>query len=234
MTVLSPHRDDAAFSLFLWLCRWSLLPVKLKVINFFTRSGYAPHADSDDVPSITAIREAEDERVFSLISTSIEVIDGGLLDAPLRVDIAVPDVFKPESRSLVKEDQIDQVTRFMQPAAASDLYLAPLGLGGHLDHWLVHEAARRTLPHESLGFYEDLPYAIWASAEQLQSKIGIDLQRFVLCDTSSCATSSVQSKRGAVGEYKSQITPTEADAIANSGEGIWIPQKSRLWNELIT
>ena len=228
VTVLSPHRDDAAFSLFLWLSRWSLQPVKLRVINFFTRSGYAPHAGTGDVRRITAIRKAEDERVFPPISTSLEVIDAALLDAPLRLGISVPDVFKPESRSLIKEDQIDQLVSFIQPVGASDLYLGPLGLGGHLDHLAVREAATRTLPPASLGFYEDLPYAMWASAEELQSKVRIDLQRFVLHDTGG-----LQNKRAAVGEYRSQITQAEADAIAASDERIWIPQNSDRWNELI-
>ncbi len=228
VTVLSPHRDDAAFSLFGYLSRWSLLPVKIRVINFFTKSGYAPHAGTDDIQSITAIRKAEDQRVFSLISTSLEVIDAGLLDAPLRLGISVADVFKPESRSLVTEDQIEQVSGFIQ-SAASDLYIAPLGLGGHLDHWLVRQAATRTLARESLAFYEDLPYAMWTSTEELQNTVGIDLQRFLIHDAAS-----TQRKRAAIEEYKSQVTSAEVDNIASVGERIWIPQNSHQWNRLVT
>src|SRR5262249_26817718 len=39
------------------------------------------------------------------------------------------------------------------------LFYAPLGIGGHVDHQLVHRAAVRGIEPHRVGFYEDFPYA---------------------------------------------------------------------------
>ena len=36
---------------------------------------------------------------------------------------------------------------------------APLAIGGHVDHRIVHRAARETIAPARLWFYEDFPYA---------------------------------------------------------------------------
>ncbi len=54
LTVLSPHRDDAAFSLFICLAKWSMFPsLKVKVLNFFTESAYAPYSSASDAISVS-------------------------------------------------------------------------------------------------------------------------------------------------------------------------------------
>ncbi len=45
------------------------------------------------------------------------------------------------------------------PRAAARI-VAPLGVGGHVDHRIVHRAARRAFG-ASLLYYEEFPYAVW-------------------------------------------------------------------------
>ena len=84
ITILSPHRDDAAFSLCMALRKWTVMQLKLTVINFFTVSAYGPRSIAKDPHTVSSIRRREDRRVISIISPLIRVRDAGLLDAPLR------------------------------------------------------------------------------------------------------------------------------------------------------
>ncbi len=51
-------------------------------------------------------------------------------------------------------DIANELRRQLSP---SDMLLAPLALGGHVDHLIVHHAAGRA-GHESLAYYADIPY----------------------------------------------------------------------------
>lgn len=81
--------------------------------------------------------------------------------------------------------------------ASPDLILAPLGIGGHVDHVLVSQAARR-LAGDVL-YYEDMPYAIHDRCRGWQENIAVTRPRLHSCDTRAWAA-----KIQAITCYRSQ------------------------------
>lgn len=221
VTVLSPHLDDAVFSLGLSLLAWTEWNLDVAVINFFTVSGFAPRCARKDVAAISALREREDRRALGSISPNIQIKSLGLLDAPLRVGLPVGSVF-----SLKVE--MSEVRAFAQRIAGP--VIAPLGLGNHIDHLTVRDAAIQQ-EHKNLAFYEDLPYAAWSSdaavrqcVREVEEMSGRRLRPAILRRRHAMAT-----KRHLVGLYRSQIDREEANLIARfaanygGGERIWVP-----------
>jgi hypothetical protein len=247
LTIVSPHRDDVPFSLYLSLSRWRSLRLKLNVATVFTVSSYAPRAtirgsDFEDVTSTaTAIRKREDRRIFTLIDKTIRLQDLYLLDAPLRLGISADAVCRPQTGSIESRREAEMLSRRFRKYFLRGLVLAPLALGDHIDHLTVRAAAVRTsFPHK-LGFYEDLPYATWVSEESLREAVsyaehntGMPLKG-VLVRRKGC----IFRKRSIVSRYQSQISRDEAAAIARfavkygGGERIWIPKHCRSWRSLI-
>jgi hypothetical protein len=247
LTIVSPHRDDVPFSLYLSLSRWRSLPVKLNIVTVFTVSCYAPRVgivarDSDTLRStVTSLRKREDRRVFNLIDKKIAVEDLGFLDAPLRLGITADLVCKPQSSPIESQPEVEALSREFRKYFVRGLVLAPLALGDHIDHLTVRAAAiRGSVPHK-LAFYEDLPYATWVSQPSLRQAVahaerntGVPLKGSVVR-----RKAYIIRKRNVVGRYQSQISRSEADAIARfavnyrSGERIWVPKHSKGWGSFI-
>jgi hypothetical protein len=247
LTIVSPHRDDVPFSLYLSLSRWRSLPVKLNVVTVFTVSVYAPRAgivagDSDTVRSVvTSLRKREDRRVLQLIDKKIALHDLDFLDAPLRLGIPANLVCQPQILSIDGRPEIDTLSRQFRKYFVRGLVLAPLALGDHIDHLTVRAAAIKGSVPQKLAFYEDLPYATWVSAGSLLQAVayaerntGVPLRASLIRRNGYIAR-----KRSAVARYQSQISRSEANAIARfavryrSGERIWVPKHSSAWRSLI-
>jgi LmbE family N-acetylglucosaminyl deacetylase len=240
LTVLSPHRDDAPFSLYLSLLKWHRSGIRLAVLNFFTISAYAPRISATEPEHVSRIRKAEDRSLLSRIGRNIRVRDCGLLDAPLRLRIDSAAVCLPDTQRFASGTQ-PEVTAFIQRHAHDGLIIAPLGLGGHVDHIAVYEAAiAADLRHHRLAFYEDLPYATWTPdrtlidrIRQTEAKIRLRLQPAILPHKYG-----IRRKQRAISQYRSQIAPEEAALIArfairySGGERLWIPKHSRNWTAL--
>lgn len=247
LTIVSPHRDDVPFSLYLSLSRWRSQPLRLNVVTVFTVSVYAPRAgivdrNSDTLRStVTSLRKREDRRVFQLIDKKIALHDLDFLDAPLRLGIPVDLVCKPQISSIESRPDVDTLSRQFRKYFVRGLVLAPLALGDHIDHLTVRAAAiKGSVPHK-LAFYEDLPYATWVSAGSLRQAVayaerstGVPLRGSLIR-----RKAYIPRKRSAVGLYQSQISRSEASAIARfavryrSGERIWVPKHSSAWSSLI-
>lgn len=240
VSILSPHRDDAAFSLFICLAKWSMSPsVKLKVLNFFTESAYAPHANASNSSKVSGIRKREDRRAVASINRSIQVTDRNLLDAPLRLGIAPSAVCNAETQGLISEALIEQLTKKLRRGRA-ELTIAPLGLGDHVDHVAVRRAAVRAVTPSCLAFYEDLPYATWTPenvlrehVSQVEEAIGRELKPVIIRDRKLAKL-----KQRIVAQYRSQIDWQGASMIASwskhygGGERIWKPRRSAPWAAL--
>jgi hypothetical protein len=90
LLILSPHRDDAAFSLSLALEHWLRGRHTLTIVNVFTRSRYAPFSDADTVHEndlmsyVSAMRKREDE-AFLKQMRGARMVDLNLKDAPIRL-----------------------------------------------------------------------------------------------------------------------------------------------------
>ena len=152
---LSPHLDDVALSCSARLRTERAAGKRVRVLSFFTR-GDASYAE----------RKAEDAHALKLLDVEGEHAE--LLDAPFRSprydrlsrlclmrDAAVENAALPDV-----ERALDEVLQREQP----ERVVAPLGVGGHVDHRLVHLAARERVPAAKLELYEDRPYALVAGA----------------------------------------------------------------------
>lgn len=174
--ILSPHRDDAAFSCGLFMLGALRANCAVTFINVMTISDYAPFLTEvpDQVALITATRRQEDEafaeRLAQLAesqaptgSLRMESLDWP--EAPLRLKIETERVLlSPLSES-------ELAGQAAELAAALDLsgydaVFAPLGLGNHVDHDVVRQAALVAVSPDRLALYEDLPYALNFSEEQ--------------------------------------------------------------------
>ena len=157
IVALSPHPDDVAFSIG-GLVRHLARDSSVTVATVFTRHVWAPNLDPDarDPDRVSRIREQEDARYCARIGAARVAL--GFDDAGLR---GYDD--ETERLGLRPDDTIGPIVRtalddLLSPGSA---VLCPLGLGGHVDHLVVRDAAR-TIARSGgleLWFYEDLPYA---------------------------------------------------------------------------
>jgi LmbE family N-acetylglucosaminyl deacetylase len=241
LTVLSPHRDDAVFSLYICLSRWRSAPVRVTVLNFFTESGYAPRAFPLSRASVPALRAREDRHALRAIDGRIRIKSAGLVDAPLRLGIEARHVCSPEARAYDDSGDAASLRAVIRAQYIRGLALAPLGLGNHVDHLLVNKAATQTLPGCSLAFYEDLPYATWTSEAELKRRVrACEETTMVRLKSAIVRGEHAAWRKREIGvHYGSQITPREAAEIARfalryrGGERIWIPKHSTRWRVLV-
>ncbi len=239
--VLSPHRDDAAFSLGLAIERWTSAGHTVEVMNCFTKSRYSPFGDlafvhANDLQSyVTALRHREDLLWSRKYHPAVSLMDLNLRDAPQRLQCSVEDVCsvppKPDDRSAVK-------IRSALERTVKDALVLPLGVGEHVDHLTARIAAQdgwpETLP---LAFYEDLPYSarpgMADGIEERAASLGSALQAGFVCEPAD-AKDAQERKRQLALCYDSQIDSEVMDQIADfcerySGrERLWM---SRAWRE---
>ena len=242
LTILSPHYDDGAFSLSIALSRWSKLPVQLTVANFFTQSQYAPYVLSKQVSPVSAIRRREDRLALSLIDRRIRVESLGLIDAPLRFGVSADAVSSPETRALQTQAEIASLAHRIHKYFIRGMVLAPLGLGDHVDHLAVKQAALASSVPYKLAFYEDLPYATWTSKsticvklQEVERSIRTALRPVIVCNR----VFTPAHKRQVITKYASQIASDIVTAIVQyasnyrGGERVWIPTNGARWKFLI-
>lgn len=237
VVVLSPHRDDAAFSLALSISRWIATGTDVSVLNFFTRSDYAPYApDGADIP---ALRAAEDVKALRAIATTIKMHSLPLLDAPLRLpidfgSITNPDVFTPVP------DEVAQLGRVITDFCRRSLLIAPLGLGEHIDHRTVRDAALAVFDPKRIAFYEDLPYAAWTSEAAIRERVSVlEGELNVRLFPSRQRSRTLRWKSRVIRKYESQIDDRMVETIARYGEKysgrerIWAPRHDARWRSLL-
>ena len=165
---LSPHRDDAAFSL-------GALIAKTPggtLVNIFTRSEYLAvpitlGGDTPRVDIVSAIRAAEDE-VF-IARHGLEERNLGLDEPSLRGRDVFGDTAQTAPELAMLRAPLTTVLDALLAVGPRPIY-CPAGIGGHVDHLL---ACRVTVEWATargllglLRFYEDLPYATKRSVRE--------------------------------------------------------------------
>jgi LmbE family N-acetylglucosaminyl deacetylase len=247
ITILSPHRDDAAFSLGLSMSRWSQRGIPIRVLNVFTQSAYAPLAAIKEEGlerrgSVSLMRAREDRAALLSINCTIEVQSFNFVDAPLRLGIESNAVCTESARLCRDDNTLENLIAMISRCTRNNVVLTPLALGDHVDHLAVQSAAIAvSRGSRMLGFYEDLPYAIWTSEQVLHERIrdvelraGVPLRPVVIRETRG-----IWKKRHIVSGYRSQISGRDADDIARfagrygGGERIWIPTHSGRWQSTL-
>jgi len=160
--VFSPHADDAALS-----CGGTILlgalPRPLAVVTAFSESAFVPGFGAELTREEAARRRAGEDAAFcaEIRATWIRL---GLPDPLLRGYESFASMFDPRAEPR-REPLFDalrgRVYSVPDVYPGARLLLAPLGLGTHIDHLMLREAAKdlgreRGLP---VAYYEDLPYA---------------------------------------------------------------------------
>jgi LmbE family N-acetylglucosaminyl deacetylase len=238
IVVVSPHRDDAAFSLALAIGRWIEAGHKVIVVNCFSRSATAPYAEMDFVHSndrmsfVTALRGREDETWRRRYGAALSLVDLNMKDAPLRLHCEATEVYGLTVD--VNDKAMVKIQKAVERIGAAVVVL-PLGLGGHIDHLTAREALGGSgLPR---AYYEDLPVA--SGAENIEPVVR-DLERTARIQLTPAfasepidAADAVARKRRAALCYDSQVDDPEVERIANFGgryqgrERLWVDQAWR-------
>jgi LmbE family N-acetylglucosaminyl deacetylase len=207
---LSPHLDDAALScggaiaaspertLVITLCTAPPPPGTIfnaVAVEFHAGWGLAP----DDV---LRVRLAEDAAAMTILG--VDYVYADWLDAIYRV----PEAYHSRAtlyRPPVPDDPLlprvrDLLTMLIERAPHATIY-APLGVGNHVDHLAVFEAAS-ACPPDRIAFYDDINYALTPGAvERRLADIGKTLvAELVLFDESA-----LRMKIAAIAAYHSQM-----------------------------
>ena len=229
--VVSPHRDDAAFS-----CAISIRALRavgqIWFANYFTVSEYAPFR-RDEPGTITELRAREDQSFAQLAGICFE--DLNLLDAPERLSLGLPEICAV--RPLDEEDAaIGSIEKHIA-ASVPDLLLVPLALGNHIDH-RVAQAAALASGVAGIAFYEDLPYAARlpdSAPAQRASELCSGIESRIIS-----AADGADWKQRCAGVYRSQVSLETVQDIADysarfrGGERLWLtPAAARLFSTLV-
>jgi LmbE family N-acetylglucosaminyl deacetylase len=222
---LSPHLDDVVLSCGGAIHRHATAGDLVLVITFLTGEAAAhgvagalspfallQHHYWGDPPHPMALRRAEDMAALTLLKADWYHV--GYLDAVYRSDASgqwlytdletlLGQVQTGDPMASAQVDLITQVLGFARHATDPVIY-APLGVGRHVDHQIVHAAARQLAACGCrVAFYEDYPYADrpGASEEALAAAGAVDWRPEVI----RLGPVDVAAKVKAVDYYRSQL-----------------------------
>ncbi|MCK6490424.1 MAG: PIG-L family deacetylase [Planctomycetes bacterium] len=165
LVVVSPHLDDAVFS-----CAGAIAAARARgpvlVLNVFSR--FSGEVRRHGVV-LGAMRQEEERRAAAALGFASVCLDE--LDASCRRPEyrAIGNVFRPPVAA--DEAWLPALRDRLQAALAGcswDLLLAPLAVGWHVDHLLVHRALAGWRGRPDLAWYEDVPYCWIAEALRLR------------------------------------------------------------------
>ena len=210
---ISPHLDDAALSCGGAIARHTSAGARVLVVTLCTGTP-PPDARFSDFArqvhqawglgpdEVISARLREDD--LALERLEADTYRAGLLDAIYRR----PDAYSSRdalfgtpaaSDSLLHSTQ--QLIAALRGRLPQATFYAPLGVGNHVDHQIVHDAAR-DVAGAVVAFYEDFPYMLWPGAFEQRMR-ALD-QRFVASTIDIDAT--LTRKIGAIGAYASQLS----------------------------
>ncbi len=153
--LISPHPDDIAWSLGVTVARLGAAGALMSCVTVFGCTRYAPSSPQHGTLAASALRAREEDDWSALTGVRVKRCD--LPDASLRgFDDETEMGPEPES------EIVHHVSARLRSAIAEerpDLIVAPLALGGHVDHTATRRALRALDPAVELLWYEDLPYA---------------------------------------------------------------------------
>lgn len=214
---LSPHLDDAALSAGGCIARFAAAHQPVLVVNICTGSPdlattlspFAQHLHTIwQLPPDEAVRRRihEDHEALEILGADSYQLD--LLDAIYRR----PDAYVNNETlfgAVASDDPLPGALHdHLVPLAArypQAIFYAPLGVGNHVDHQVVHSAAVRLATSGiTLAFYEDFPYAVVDGAleTRLRNLGGGDYFLPIVTDIDA----TLPRKISAIEAYTSQLT----------------------------
>lgn len=214
--VLSPHYDDAPLSLGQSMLDGVLSAHRVTVGVVFSRSNWTRwiHPTRPRRWPVTAARWSEEQ--WNALRFGYRVRTGGREEVILRRGLLDPAEILDPCYAVNADPELPRVAALLEDWAGSgrhDAVLAPLGVGGHIDHLLVAAAAREIAGRSPLpwAYYEDRPYASLVDDETLAalaSSIDPDLVELPL-------SGRVSARKHRRLFYPTQFDPFFADAMAD-------------------
>lgn len=211
---LSPHLDDAV-----WSCGGSIALQRARgervlVVTLCTREpgpgdAPAPAFEQNAPAELVRARRAEDALAMRALGVEFEWVDQ--LDAIYRMPDRYASLPALTGAPAAADPLVGAVAGVLQGMPPGPCIHAPLAVGGHVDHVIVHRAAAGV--GGNVEFYEDLPYAalVPGAVEQRVGEIEMRIEP-ALTDVSATLRQKVQ----AALLYASQV----GDAGAAFGEGL--------------
>lgn len=175
LNVVSPHRDDAALSLCLTLMSLASVGNKVRIISCFTVSSWAPRYTGEiTIDGVASLRRREDEAFVAKYSGTVDLHSLDFVDALLREGAeqtivgreTVRQPFTPDSEPVQK---LASALRSYNTSGC--IWLAPLGIR-HRDHLVSLWAAANVVAEGPLIIYEDIPYSLRLSCDEISAKVG--------------------------------------------------------------
>lgn len=217
--IISPHLDDAVFSLGAALHDGHIGNVT--IISVFSRSRYRIDGLGSE---IDVTRERKQEDLAACRTVGAEALHLDLPDASLRGCYATEaDYMLP---NLVPE--IDPIWPNTLGALRNVLFgidwhqaFLPLGVGGHIDHLIARDAARNILrPAQKIAYFQDATYI------RSESEIGEITRSLGLKSGRILRSKSIQQKMKLVAIYQSQVDKSILRGIRDplailNGERVW-------------
>ncbi len=161
----SPHLDDAVFSAGATLCRaarrgWRVVVATIFTGNVAQPTGFALACQLDkglaaDVDYM-ALRRAEDKRACARLGA--EALHLPLLEAPHRGYHSAPALFADVIPNDGARTNVLAAIADLLADLRPDILLAPLGIGGHVDHLIVRDAVTALSNPPTTMLWEDWPY----------------------------------------------------------------------------
>ncbi len=168
---LSPHLDDAILSCGGRIARECAAGERIVVLTLFTADEPAtppsPFATTLarwwNLPPGEVMRARRREDLEACARLACHAEHAGLVEAPYRLDAAGRPLYTSLEALFGAVAEADEplVERLVARLAGIETgrLVAPLGVGGHVDHRLARRAAERARP-DAL-FYEEFPYTEW-------------------------------------------------------------------------
>lgn len=221
--ILSPHIDDAAFSLALTISKLTDNNIPVTIINCFTLTKWtAIPVENKDIETVSRLRRNEDAAFYKNIG-NINIINLDLLDAPLRNGY----IFQNQPFQQNEWELIETLKKLLEQHVDGFLF-CPLAIGNHIDHAICREAVIKLYNKFNIIFFEDLPYAQRIVEDQIRQYVHILEEQLAVrvSNYTVSAKSCKIDKEQAIGIYESQLnTEIVSEIIAHlnalQGERIW-------------
>ena len=214
--ILSPHLDDAVLSCGGFMAASAQEDRQVIVFNLFCKPYHGRllssaaqelHASWENPVDVCELRLREDRQAISLLE--VERVIGDIYDAIYRQDEHGEWLYTSMNEILGERNPADEnlvghyVEKISRDISTEETkILAPLGIGGHVDHLLGYDigAALYGLGYDVV-FYEEIPYALREDWRQARLAALTGLETFV----ELFSLENLERKITAVRAYASQV-----------------------------
>jgi len=218
IVILSPHADDAIFSLSGLMIKY-LNNFEFHIINIFGNQDFTLYNDfADDKIESNFVHKEERLAWFVLY------IQNGVFlpfkDAAMRLSYSDRPIINSDvdSKTIIHfekelfEDICSQINALIKTIKPAYIF-CPLGIGRHVDHIIVREAAiaNKNL-YKTLCFYEESPYMISFDRAGEINEVEIKTQK-KLKKRKIDISNEISEKRKLLNLYKSQLKKFQVNAM---------------------